>query len=72
VECEYGETRETHDGEAHNEGPKASPWVALDSGPHAHLVLTVLAFKGIVHELRVSQGLGVTVVFVELVLSVDI
>jgi hypothetical protein len=46
--------------------------VASDSGPHAHLMLTVLAFKGIAHELRVSQGLCVTVVFVELVLWVDI
>jgi hypothetical protein len=35
-------------------------------------MFTVLASKGIVHELRVGQGLGVTVVFVELVLLVDI
>jgi hypothetical protein len=35
-------------------------------------MLTVLAFKGIVNELRVSQGLGVTVVCVELVLWGDI
>jgi hypothetical protein len=33
--------------------------VLLDGGPHAHLMLTVLAIECIIHEVLVDQNFGV-------------
>lgn len=49
---------ETYNGEGHGEGPKASPGMVLDSLPHVHAVLTVLAMDGIVHEICTDNDLG--------------
>ena len=65
------ETR-THNGEAHDEPPKASHGVALDRLPHSHLMLAILAIKSTVHEIRVDQDLGMINIFLLEVLNVDL
>lgn len=62
----------TYNGEAHDESPETSPWVRLDSLPHAHLVLAVLAVEGLVHQVRVHQDIRVLdVLLLEVLLVVD-
>ena len=62
----------THNGEAHDEPPKASHGVAFDRLPHSHLMLAILAIKSTAHEIRVDQDLRMINILLLEVLNFDL
>ena len=63
----------THNSEREDESPKAGHGVSLDGLPRAHGVLAILAIKGIVHQFRVDQDLGLKMdIFLLEILHIDL
>jgi hypothetical protein len=48
----------TYNGETHDEGPEACPWMTLGGSPDTLVVFLILAVKGIIHEILILQDLG--------------
>ena len=49
----------THNGEAHDKSPHASPRLLLESSPESDIMLEVLCFNSIAHKFLVVKEFGV-------------